>query len=99
MQFRFDDGPWDGGECIAFIYAVNRLATKRGGKPVFGAPISDVGSRDWCGERRYVEEYKGAWVVGPLARNFDGWRVIPRTKRAERLMTQAHKETVHAGTD
>jgi len=54
---RFSDSPWvSGGDALTFIYVVNRSAEKRG-KSIFGAPVSDVGERDWCGERRYVEEY------------------------------------------
>jgi hypothetical protein len=81
-MYRFSDSPWVyGGDAITFIYAVNESAEKRG-KTIFGAPVSDVGERNWCGERRYVEEYKEAWVVGPLALHPDGWRIIAKTKRA-----------------
>jgi hypothetical protein len=81
-MYRFSDSPWVyKGDAITFIYAVNESAEKRG-KTIFFVPVSDVGERDWCGERRYVEEYKEAWVVGPLALRPDGWRIIAKTKRA-----------------
>jgi hypothetical protein len=83
-MYRFSDSPWKGGgDSITFIFAVNKSAEKRG-KKIFDHPVGDVGDRNWCGEQRYVEEYKEAWVVGPLARMPDGWRIIARNKRAER---------------
>lgn len=89
--WRFGDSPWNmNSDCLRFIHKVNELAGDR--RRVFGAPIGDVGDRDWGGERRYVEEYKEAWVIGPLARNFDGWRILARTKRAEKYMKQAWEE-------
>jgi hypothetical protein len=88
-MFRFADGPWlSDGDSIRFMYAVNDYASKRG-KKIFDAPVSDVGSRRWCGEQRYVEEYKEAWVVGPLELTPDGWRIIARTKRAALHMRKA----------
>jgi len=88
-MFRFADSPWErDGDSITFIYAVNESARKRG-KVIFGAPVADVGARQWCGERRYVEEYRDAWVVGPLELTPDGWRIIARTKRAALHMRKA----------
>ena len=81
-MYRFSESPWIGaGDSITFIFAVNQSAEKRG-KTIFGRPVGKVGERNWCGERRYVEEYKEAWVVGPLALHPDGWRIIAKTKRA-----------------
>ena len=89
--WRFGDGPWaPRSSCLQFIHKVNELAEGR--CRIFDAPIGDVGDRDWGGERRYVEEYPEAWVVGPLAKNFDGWRILARTKRAEKYMKQAWAE-------
>ena len=90
-MYRFADSPWlSGGDSITFIYAVNDSASRRG-KRIFDSPIGDVGERDWCGERRYVEVYKDAYVVGPLQLTPDGWRIIARTKRAALHFSKAAK--------
>ena len=96
-MYRFSDSPWvSGGDAITFIFAVNKSAEKRG-ETIFGVPVSDVGDRDWCGERRYVEEYQEACVVGPLALQSDGWRIIAQTKRAALHFGKAAKSLSTAG--
>lgn len=66
------------------IWAANKAALDAGEEQVILTPLR-LGVRE-DREGRFVEEYEEADVVGPLEHNNDGWRVIPKTARADKYL-------------
>lgn len=73
---------------LDLIWATNDAAEASGEARVFGAPDL-LGREGHDYEGRFVEIYPEAVVIGPISDRWggdDGWRVVPKTKRAARLM-------------
>ena len=85
-MYRFQDVRQGNGTLtfMDLIWAANEAATNDGADPIFGRPLS-LGVRD-DREGRFIEEYEEADVIGPLKGNNDGWRVVSKSKRADKYL-------------
>lgn len=87
-MYRFQDVQQGNGilTFLDLIWAANEAASNDGADPIFGKPMS-LGVRD-DREGRFVEEYEEADVIGPLEGCNDGWRVVSKSKRADKYLRQ-----------